>query len=62
MPVVVMPTGPIADGEAGYADAIRSLLGDNVVQTSEAPREGLRIESLSAHWICGQAQRSSPVR
>lgn len=43
MPVVVTPTGPIADGETGYADAIRSLLGDNVIETSEAPREGLRI-------------------
>lgn len=44
MPVVVTPGGPIADGQAGYADAMRSLIGDDVVATAEAPGEGLRIE------------------
>jgi hypothetical protein len=44
MPVVIGPAGSLADGQAGYADALRSLIGHDVVDTAEAYGEGLRIE------------------
>ncbi len=44
MPVLDLPTGPVASGQPGYADAIRALIGHHVVSTHEAPRDGLRIE------------------
>lgn len=44
LPVVITPTGPIVDGQVGYADAIRTMIGHGVVDTSEAPGKGLRVE------------------
>lgn len=44
MPVVGTPGGRLADGQPGYADAIRAMIGHGVVDTAEAPGEGLRIE------------------
>ncbi len=44
MPVVITPTGPIVDGQVGYADAIRRLIGHHVVDTAETPGKGIRIE------------------
>jgi hypothetical protein len=44
MPVVNTPSGPIADGQPGYADAIRAMVGHTVVDTAEAPGQGLRID------------------
>jgi hypothetical protein len=44
MPVVVLPAGNVADGQLGYADALRSLIGDCVARTSEARDDGLCIE------------------
>ncbi|PRC49767.1 hypothetical protein C6A85_73045, partial [Mycobacterium sp. ITM-2017-0098] len=36
--------GPVVDGQVGYADAIRTMIGHDVVDTAEAPGEGLRID------------------
>ncbi|PRC46916.1 hypothetical protein C6A85_87630, partial [Mycobacterium sp. ITM-2017-0098] len=44
MPVVMTPAGPVVDGQVGYADAIRTMIGHDVVDTAEAPGEGLRID------------------
>jgi hypothetical protein len=44
MPAVITPAGPIADGQVGYADALRWLIGDAVVGTAEAHSEGVRLE------------------
>ena len=43
MPTVTTVTGVIADGQPGYADAIRSLIGDEVVETAEASHHGFRV-------------------
>lgn len=43
MPTVTTATGVIADGAPGYAEAIRSLIGDVVVETAEATRQGIRV-------------------
>ncbi|CAN3130353.1 hypothetical protein ACNUDN_20705 [Mycobacterium sp. smrl_JER01] len=49
MPVVETPAGPIGDRQPGYADALRSLIGEHVVGTDEAPHQGLRVAfALSA--------------
>ncbi|MDA2892738.1 hypothetical protein PDG61_17595 [Mycolicibacterium sp. BiH015] len=44
MPVVETPAGPIVNGQTGYADAIRALIGHHVTATGEAAGEGIRIE------------------
>jgi hypothetical protein len=44
MPEVITPAGPVVDGQLGYADALRSLIGHDVVDTAEAHGEGLRVE------------------
>jgi hypothetical protein len=44
MPVATTPAGPVGDGDVGYADALRSLIGDDVIETAEAHGEGLRVE------------------
>ncbi|GGF39120.1 hypothetical protein GCM10011519_10940 [Marmoricola endophyticus] len=44
MPLVELPArGPVRDGAPGYADALRSLVGYEVVGTAEASGLGLRI-------------------
>jgi len=43
MPTVTSVAGTAADGGAGYADAIRSLIGDEVVDTAEGPNRGFRV-------------------
>lgn len=43
MPTITTVAGVIADGTSGYADAIRSLIGDEVVETAEATRQGFRV-------------------
>ena len=44
MPVAITPSGPVVDGDMGYADALRSLIGDDVVETTEAHGRGLGVE------------------
>lgn len=44
MPVVETPTGPVENGQQGYADAIRALIGHHVTGTEEAAGEGLRVQ------------------
>lgn len=44
MPVVETPTGPVVNGQLGYADAIRALIGHHVTGTEEVEDEGLRVE------------------
>ena len=44
MPTVETPSGALNDGDPGYADAIRGLIGQHVTATHEAPLLGLRIE------------------
>lgn len=44
MPVVDTPSGPVANGQPGYTDAIRGLIGHHVTGTEEADREGFRVE------------------
>ncbi|KWX65538.1 hypothetical protein [Mycobacterium sp. NAZ190054] len=43
LPVVDTPGGPVTSRQPGYADTLRSLIGEPVVETVEASREGLRI-------------------
>lgn len=42
-PTVETASGPLGDGDAGYADAVRALIGHHVTETYEAPRQGIRI-------------------
>lgn len=44
MPVVETPAGPVVNGQWGYADAIRALIGHHVTDTEESAGEGLRVE------------------
>jgi hypothetical protein len=44
LPVVETPSGPIAPGQVGWADALRELISDHVVATAERTGQGLRIE------------------
>jgi hypothetical protein len=46
--VVQTATARLRDGDAGYADALRSIIEDHVIRTFEAPRQGLRIDFASA--------------
>lgn len=63
MPVVDRSTGPVSDRELGYADALRSLIGEQVTTTSEAPGRGLRIEFGAAALVVrpGVAELRGPV-
>ena len=44
MPAVTVQAGHFADGQPGYADALRSLIPGVVARTQEATGLGLRIE------------------
>ncbi|MFB1297825.1 hypothetical protein ACAG24_020115 [Mycobacterium sp. pW049] len=44
MPVLYTSTGPLTNGQPGYTDAIRALIGHHVTGTEEAAGEGFRIE------------------
>lgn len=44
LPVVETPTGLIAPGQVGYADALRAFIPGHVVATLEQTGRGLRIE------------------
>lgn len=44
MPVVGTPSGPLANGQPGYTDAIRALIGHHVTDTMEAEGEGFGVE------------------
>jgi hypothetical protein len=46
--VVQTATARLRDGDAGYADALRSVISDHVVRTFEAPGQGLQIDFASA--------------
>ena len=48
MPVVETPTGPVVNGQQGYADAIRALIGHHVTGTEEFAGEGIRVEFAEA--------------
>jgi hypothetical protein len=44
LPAVEMPTGLIAPGQVGWADALRALISGHVIATAERTGQGLRIE------------------
>jgi hypothetical protein len=44
MPVVERHSSTVADGQLGYADALRTLISEVVTSTREATGIGLRIE------------------
>ncbi|WP_436532872.1 hypothetical protein [Actinoplanes sp. HUAS TT8] len=44
LPVVETPSGPVAPGQLGWADALRALIPRPVVATAEKTGQGLRIE------------------
>jgi hypothetical protein len=44
LPVVETPSGPVAAGQVGYADALRAFIPSRVVATVEATGQGIRIE------------------
>ncbi|GIF13638.1 hypothetical protein Ate01nite_36700 [Actinoplanes teichomyceticus] len=44
LPVVELPTGSIAPGQVGWADALRELISGHVVATTERTGQGIRIE------------------
>jgi hypothetical protein len=44
LPVVETPTGSIAPGQVGWADALRALIPGHVVATAERTGQGLQIE------------------
>lgn len=50
-PTVETPSGSLADGDPGYADAIRALIGHHVIETREIPRNGIRIVTDGAVLI-----------
>lgn len=63
MPVVDRPAGPVSDREPGYADALRSLIGEQVAATSEAAGQGIRIDFGAAALMMrpGVADLRGPV-
>jgi hypothetical protein len=44
LPVVETPTGSMAPGQVGWADALRALIPLHVVATAEKTGQGLRVE------------------
>jgi hypothetical protein len=44
LPVVETPSGSMAPGQVGWADALRDLIAEQVVATAERTGQGLRIE------------------
>ena len=44
LPVVETPSGSIAAGQVGWADALRALISGQVVATAERAGQGLRVE------------------